>query len=213
MSEQTSKAGRGMVAVQSAAARSASAQSAAPQTPEFAPSAVPLATRHVMQANKSENTKPELRVRAALREAGLPGYRLHWKAAAGKPDVCYPGRKIAIFVNGCFWHRCPYCTPSTPKTNAEFWQRKFARNRDRDRRDRETLVSDGWLVLVVWECRLKRGRAAATMRELVREIRAATERPAFMWPRRGGSVIEVGSRPSWSRRKFAQRLRKRHSGR
>ncbi len=91
------------------------------------------ATRHVMQANKSKNTKPELKVRAALRAAGLPGYRLHWKAAPGKPDICYPGRKVAIFVNGCFWHRCPYCALSTPKTNVEFWTAKFERNRARDR--------------------------------------------------------------------------------
>ena len=175
--------------------------------------AVPLATRHVMQANKSENTKPELKVRAALREAGLPGYRLHWKAASGKPDVCYPGRKIAIFVNGCFWHRCPYCSPSKPKTNTEFWQRKFERNRARDQRNRRELAERGWLVLVIWECRLKRGRFDATMREVVREVRAATERPDFQWPRRAGSVIEVGSTPVWRRRKFALGLRKRHSGR
>ena len=113
------------------------------------------ATRHVMQANKSKNTKPELRVRAALRAAGLPGYRLHWKAAPGKPDICYPGRKVAIFVNGCFWHRCPYCALSTPKSNVEFWTAKFARNRARDERDHEQLARDGWKVITIWECRLK----------------------------------------------------------
>ena len=57
------------------------------------------ATRHVMQANKSKNTTPELTMRAALREAGLTGYRLHWKKAPGHPDICFPGRKVAIFVN------------------------------------------------------------------------------------------------------------------
>ena len=71
------------------------------------PHEVSIATRHVMQANKSKNTKPELLVRHALRDAGLPGYRLHWKKAPGKPDVCYPGRKVAVFVHGCYWHRCP----------------------------------------------------------------------------------------------------------
>ena len=87
-----------------------------------------LATRHVMQANKSKNTKPELKVRAALREAGLGGYRLHWKAAPGKPDVSYPGKRVAIFVNGCFWHRCPFCSTRSPQSNVEFWEEKFARN-------------------------------------------------------------------------------------
>ena len=95
----------------------------------LAPKPVSAATRHVMQANKSKNTKPELKVRAALREAGLSGYRLHWKKAPGKPDICFPGRRVAIFVNGCFWHRCPHCGLSMPKSNVEFWEAKFARNR------------------------------------------------------------------------------------
>ena len=55
-----------------------------------------------MQANRSKNTTPELRVRAALRAAGLTGYRLQWKSAPGRPDIAFPGRKVAIFVNGCF---------------------------------------------------------------------------------------------------------------
>ncbi len=131
------------------------------------------ATRHVMQANKSKNTKPELRVRAALREAGLPGYRLHWRAAPGKPDICYPGRKVAIFVNGCFWHRCPYCALSTPKSNVEFWTAKFARNRARDERDRELLARDGWKVITIWECRLKKNRFDATVARVADEVRRA----------------------------------------
>ena len=62
--------------------------------------------RKCMKANKSKDTSPELKVRKALREAGYPGYRQNWKKAPGKPDICYPGRKVAIFINGCFWHRC-----------------------------------------------------------------------------------------------------------
>ena len=61
-------------------------------------------TTKVMKANKSKDTKPEMILRKALREAGFPGYRLHWKKAPGHPDIAYPGRKVAIFVNGCFWH-------------------------------------------------------------------------------------------------------------
>lgn len=135
------------------------------------PATVSLATRHVMQANKSENTGPELLVRAALRQRGLAGYRIHWKRAAGKPDVAYPGRRVAIFVNGCFWHRCPRCHPSTPHTNAGFWQEKFARNQRRDRRNEQILVEQGWTVLVVWECRLRKRRAARTMSEVSCEVR------------------------------------------
>ena len=67
--------------------------------------------------------------RKTLREIGLSGYRLHWKKAAGRPDIAYPGRKIAIFVHGCFWHRCPYCDLPLPKSHPEFWSEKFKRNK------------------------------------------------------------------------------------
>ncbi len=72
-----------------------------------------------MKGNKRANTKPELLVRQRLRAAGLTGYRLEWKVP-GKPDIAFPGRKIAIFVNGCFWHRCPKCNPSQPKRTLSF---------------------------------------------------------------------------------------------
>jgi len=150
------------------------------------------ATRHVMQANKSKDTKPELQVRHALREAGLGGYRLHWKKAAGRPDICFPGRKVAIFVNGCYWHRCPHCNLPMPKTNVEFWSNKFERNQARDARDHQALVADGWTVVVVWECMLKKGRAETTMQAVADEVRRATEAPTHV-----GHVVRVGSMPAW----------------
>ena len=142
-----------------------------------------------MQANRGKDTKPELLVRAALRTAGLTGYRLHWRKAPGRPDVCFVGRRVAILVNGCFWHRCPYCALPSPRSHPEFWRAKFARNRQRDREDLRALVSAGWTVLVVWECRLRGARAQATLGELVglvRELRQGPARPL-------GRVIEVGS--------------------
>ena len=119
-----------------------------------------------MQANRSKNTGPELAVRAALRAAGLTGYRLHWKKAPGRPDVCFPGRRVAIQINGCFWHRCPHCDPSRPKTHAEFWQEKFDRNVARDIEKTRALEALGWTVITIWECELKdpdavRGRLSA----------------------------------------------------
>lgn len=156
---------------------------------------VSAATRHVMQANKSKDTKPELLVRRGLREAGLPGYRLHWKKCPGRPDVCYPGRKVAIFVNGCFWHRCPHCNLPTPKSNVEFWTAKFERNHARDERNVEALVGDGWTVLVVWECALKRGRVESTMAQVVREIELSA---LGILP--AGRVVEVGYMPAWRHR-------------
>lgn len=110
-----------------------------------------------MQANKAKNTRPELEMRRLLREAGYPGYRLHWKRAPGHPDIAYPGRRVAIFVNGCFWHRCPHCNPPSPKTNGAFWAAKFATNAARDERHRAALLAAGWRVITVWECQLKDG--------------------------------------------------------
>ncbi len=138
-----------------------------------APPASSEATRRSMQGNRSRNTKPELLVRSYLRAAGLTGYRLQWKRELGRPDVAFPGRKVAIFVHGCFWHRCPYCHPSRPRSNTEFWEAKFHRNRERDKRHTRTLLDLGWTVIVVWECRLKKRRVRRTMDEVVAEVRLA----------------------------------------
>ena len=73
-----------------------------------------------MQGNKRADTKPELLMRQHLQEAGLTGYRLQWKVP-GRPDIAWPGKKVALFINGCFWHRCPHCKPAAPKKNIEYW--------------------------------------------------------------------------------------------
>ena len=109
-----------------------------------------------MKGNVRAGTKPELELRRLLREAGFPGYRLHWKQAPGTPDIAYPGRRVAIFVNGCFWHRCPHCTPPNPKSHSDFWEAKFVRNQERDVRKTRQLVDAGWRVITVWECRLRK---------------------------------------------------------
>ena len=77
----------------------------------------------------------------------MGGYRVAWKKAPGSPDIAYPGRKIAIFVNGCFWHRCPHCAPSLPKRNSDFWRHKFARNEERDARKVRELEDAGWATI------------------------------------------------------------------
>ena len=110
----------------------------------------------VMSANKGENTTPEITMRKALRELGLVGYRLHWKKVSGKPDIAYPSKKIAIFVNGCFWHRCPYCKNPYPKTNRPFWKKKFNNNIKRDKLKTRLLRKNGWKVFTFWECQIKK---------------------------------------------------------
>ena len=183
------------------AAGKTGAEPAGPSRRPGVPPASSEATRHVMQANRGRDTSPELAVRAALRAAGLTGYRLHWKGAPGRPDVCFVGRRVAIFVHGCYWHRCPHCALRTPRTHAEFWEAKFARNRERDARAVRELVSAGWTVVVVWECALKKGRLEATMRDVVREVRLAE---ALGWPREG-RYVEAGFARPWE-----LRARRRH---
>ena len=108
-----------------------------------------------MKGNVRKDTKPELMLRMLLREAGYPGYRLQWKVP-GRPDICYPGRKVAIFVNGCFWHRCPICNLPLPKNNHDFWVDKFNHNVSRDRSNTKALEDEGWTVVTIWECEIKK---------------------------------------------------------
>lgn len=109
-----------------------------------------------MSRIRSKDTKPELIVRKFLRNAGMPGYRLHWKVASCKPDICYPGRKIAIFVHGCYWHRHKNCKYAyNPKSRIEFWEKKFQGTVVRDKRNQQELRKLGWKVIVVWECQTK----------------------------------------------------------
>lgn len=119
------------------------------------PEPTSAAVSRSMRGNRGRDTKPELLLRGLLREAGYPGYRLHWKKAPGRPDIAYPGRRVAIFVNGCYWHRCPHCQPSSPKAHTEFWERKFELNQERDARKQRELEAAGWTVFVVWECELE----------------------------------------------------------
>lgn len=122
-----------------------------------------------MQGNKRCDTKPELLVRARLRAAGLTGYRLQWKVP-GHPDVAWPGKRVALFINGCFWHRCPRCQPRVPKTNVEYWVLKFERNVERDERTHAQLEEMGWRVHVVWECELKKKTIDETMARLLPQL-------------------------------------------
>lgn len=108
-----------------------------------------------MKGNKGKDTGPEITLRRALRANGIRGYRLQWKCP-GRPDLAFPSRKVAIFVNGCFWHRCPLCNLPAPKNNSEYWRHKFEANVARDRRVQKELENNGWTVIVVWECEIKR---------------------------------------------------------
>lgn len=114
------------------------------------------ATRHNnMVAIRSTNTKPELVVRRIVSRLGYR-YRLHYQSGCGRPDLALVGRKKAIFVHGCFWHRhrgCRYAT--NPATNRTFWTTKFIKNVQRDKRTQRRMMEQGWKLLVIWECETK----------------------------------------------------------
>lgn len=140
------------------------------------PPATNANVRKSMQGNKRANTKPELLVRQRLREAGLTGYRLQWKVP-GRPDVAWPGKRVALFVNGCFWHRCPRCNLALPKSNVEYWVVKFQRNVERDERNLRELEEAGWTVHVLWECQLKKGEVDHTFAELLPKLAEELGKP------------------------------------
>lgn len=122
-------------------------------------------TSRVMSAIKATNTKPELMLRKELWANGVRGYRIHWKKVPGRPDIAFPKKKLAIFVNGCFWHKCPSCKPALPKSNTGFWNEKFEKNVARDKQKIEQLEDMEWKVITVWECQIK-----TELKEQVKEI-------------------------------------------
>ena len=109
----------------------------------------------VMRQVKGKGTTPELKVRKLLWAMGLR-YRLHRKDLPGAPDIVLPGRKLAVFVHGCFWHGHDCARGArVPKQNRLYWTAKIERNRQRDLRTQSELEAKGWTPLVIWECELK----------------------------------------------------------
>lgn len=119
------------------------------------PPETPAQRSAIMRAVKSRDTAPERKVRALLARFAR-GYRLHRKDVTGNPDIAYVGRRLAIFVHGCFWHGHDCARGARlPKANADYWRQKIARNVARDAAHREKLAAQGWKALTIWECELK----------------------------------------------------------
>jgi DNA mismatch endonuclease, patch repair protein len=132
-------------------------------------------TRSEMMASvRQRDTKPELLLRKALWATGCR-YRKQ-AALPGRPDIAFPGARLAVFVDGCYWHGCPRHY-SSPATNRSFWIAKLRANDERDQRKDAELAALGWRVLHVWECEVKSELEAA-----VRRVRAALGRtePALL---------------------------------
>ncbi|KAB2735806.1 very short patch repair endonuclease [Brucella anthropi] len=133
-----------------------------------------------MSRIKGKDTQPEIWLRSLLHSAGFR-FRLHRKDLPGRPDIVLPGSKVAVFVHGCYWHRhegCRYTT--TPASNTQFWEQKFARTIERDAENIVALQDAGWKVVVAWECQL---RSNAT--EVLAAISTETEKRAAKGAGRG----------------------------
>lgn len=107
-----------------------------------------------MSRVRAKNTKPETTLRSALHLRGLR-FRIHRKDLPGSPDIVFPRHKIAIFIDGCFWHGCPK-HGVRPSTNQKFWVDKIEANRKRDKIASRELRKLGWKVIRIWEHDVKR---------------------------------------------------------
>jgi len=138
-------------------------------------------TRSRMMAGiRGKNTSPEVRLRKALHGEGFR-FRLHLAKLPGRPDFVLPKFLAAIFVHGCFWHRHEGCSnASVPKSNAEFWEEKFARNVERDTANVARLKTAGWRVAIIWECAIRKRGEAEVAAELA------------VWLKSGGRDLDVG---------------------
>lgn len=125
-----------------------------------------LAQRHKCMASvHGSNTKPELKVRRWLWNAGYR-YRLNVKSVPGKADIVLRRYHTAIFVNGCFWHGHNCDRFRLPKSNTEFWRTKIERNKARDAENYRVLAEAGWHIIVLWECQLTSEKIDNTMRQV-----------------------------------------------
>lgn len=126
-----------------------------------------------MRANRRVSRR-EIAFRKALWAEGGRGYRVASRLP-GRPDLVYPRLRLAVFINGCFWHRCPVCDPPMPKAHAEFWRSKLEDNVERDAHAHAALIEAGWTPLVIWEHEIRPDPAprATRLARAVREMRAS----------------------------------------
>ena len=127
----------------------------------------PATRSRMMSGIRGKDTRPEVLVRKALHARGFR-FRLHVKDLPGKPDIVLPKFRAVIFVHGCFWHGhdCRYF--KVPQTRTGFWLDKIGKNQERDRRQVEKLVQQGWRVLVIWECATREHGPAGVERSVER---------------------------------------------
>lgn len=114
---------------------------------------------------RAKNTKPELFIRSELHKRGFR-FRVNCKLVEGHPDIYFTKKRIAIFVHGCYWHRHPGCKFSyTPKSNVDFWMKKFVNNVERDKIVMRILQNEGVRTVIIWECTVKKMMSDEAVKE------------------------------------------------
>lgn len=109
---------------------------------------------YCMSRIRARDTEPEIILRRIISGAGIRGYRLNYRLL-GKPDIVFPKKKTAIFLDGCFWHKCPECFIK-PETNKSFWNKKIDSNVKRDNVVNSELKRKGWKIIRIWEHELRK---------------------------------------------------------
>lgn len=133
-------------------------------TPDATDPVTPTVRSSIMRAVKSKDGRTtERRLRLAMVSTGLRGWKMNADDLPGKPDIVFERERLVIFVDGCFWHGCPKCY-RRPQSNQEYWDRKVARNIQRDKTKRRQLRRLGWRVIQIWEHDFKLSAAGAIKR-------------------------------------------------
>jgi len=122
-----------------------------------------------MRAIRSKGTSPERRFRALLVRYGFRGWHVNPTSIPGNPDFAFPTEKIAVFIDGCFWHGCPLCNRPMPETNRAYWRKKIARNVERDAEHNASLQALGWKVVRIWEHDLDSRADSGPLLSMIRE--------------------------------------------
>lgn len=142
----------------------------------------PEQRRQIMAAVRRRDTKPELDLRRALHQAGVRGWRCDFKGAAGRPDLAWPSLKLAVFVDGAFWHG--HESRHRPGRSGEYWDNKIEANVRRDRRVDDELRNSGWISLRIWDFEVARELdSVVTQIQLALRKQIAKTGPASAWQR------------------------------
>ncbi|HXC23742.1 MAG TPA: DNA mismatch endonuclease Vsr [Solirubrobacteraceae bacterium] len=159
----------------------------------------PEQRRRIMTAVRNADTGPELQLRRALHAAGVRGWRCHYKRAHGKPDLAWPSLRVAVFVDGAFWHG----HPSRHKIgrSGPYWDEKIARNVERDRQTDAALQRDGWIVVRAWDFEIARELPAVV--ERVKRALRHRHSPATSNPSFGRNLRDLRQRANLSQRQLA----------